>query len=269
MTKKITDTDIKKLLAELAEHVPEIDPTDDEWLTFLKNFIAARPDVKIDKKFQKELRAELIARAAQLDRPIAHTHSGLWWKLGLTFAGGAAVCAAVVVPMLTHTSTKITAPLAEKMMARDAVVFQKYDNQVPPLKSDAPAEQLFYSDAGAIDKTISAATTPKLSVTDSPEFDQKYLRTTTSSLTPLDWEDVPAEAKLIAIAQKFLEKNEIDPQNFETPFVEKIWEINDQPRPPYAPEQLTVVFSPGVRVTINLRTKTVENLIFSTKTKTP
>lgn len=123
MTNKITNSDIKKLLTELAEHVPEIDPTDDEWLTFLKNFIAARPNVKIDKTFQKELRAELITRAAQIDKPVAHTsaHVGIWWKLGLTFAGGAAICAAVIVPMMINTPTEVAAPRHQKMMARDSM----------------------------------------------------------------------------------------------------------------------------------------------------
>ncbi len=99
MKKQFTDSDIKKMLKELAEFVPEIDVNDTEWGAFLREFIAARPKEKLDESVAQEIRCRILQRSEELHQR-KHRRIPRWLKFTAPVALGAAVCAVVIVPML-------------------------------------------------------------------------------------------------------------------------------------------------------------------------
>lgn len=99
MNKKYTDIDIQKMLRDMSELMPEINPNDSEWKEFLKEFIAARPKAKLDPIFAKEIRHKLLEKAAGIHTP-KRVLIPRWMKFAAPLTLGAAVCAVVIVPML-------------------------------------------------------------------------------------------------------------------------------------------------------------------------
>ncbi len=252
MKKKYTDSDIQKILTDLSEFIPEIDPSDTEWKEFLKEFIAARPEVKLDAVLAKEIRQRLVQRAASLHAP-KQFRFPQWVKFAGTFVAGAAVCAVVIIPILKIPDTD-TAQVSER--------------------------SLFYIPSEEIDLDgLAINSVEKLTLIDSekvPEFDiapmavkrmipvleqnlssNEEVMIASDSVIPeekprtdsfmkgkgillLGWEDVPSDLEILNVAMLFVEEKGYAIGG--DPFIDKWWEREGDLSPEFAPDYFEVVF---------------------------
>jgi len=134
MKKNYTDSDIKKMLKELARFVPEVDVNDTEWGAFLREFIAARPTEKLDKAVAQEIRCRILQRSEELHQQ-KQSRIPRWLKFTAPVALGAAVCAVVIVPMLQKPDMVLmkesSAPVLHNRIASRSVPIVEKEVQMP------------------------------------------------------------------------------------------------------------------------------------------
>lgn len=285
MKKNFTDSDIKKLLVDLAELVPEIDPNDSEWGSFLREFIAARPDVKMDEQFALELREQLLQRSNQAQ---SRTHVRLpqWLKFGGTFVAGAAMCAAVIVPMLKTPdfvqTENVKVPVTMwSMKAMPKLAMDRGENQVEPLILTDAEEIPEFEIAPMMMKEMAAPVMlQSLPEPDSGEImagagmlnsevgvpatmmmDGAFNSRMVIPQDQLAWEYMPSDAEILRVATEFFQHHNFDSLGDVTPRVDKWWENQAEMdwKPEFAPDRVGVVFSIGngledIRIDVETRT---------------
>ncbi len=277
MTKKYTDSDIQKMLVDIAELVPEIDPHDSEWREFLREFIASRPDIQFNEQFAQELRVRVLERA-QLLKNKKRTVLPQWFKLSGMFAAGAAVCALIMVPMIrTSEFSQIQdelAPVANMKMDRMrggsgepemALLTMEDAETIPEFEIDSmmvkerraptmlrplpPEEDGEMAAAGTLNSEIGVSELMMAPDSSFPKIPQ------------LSWENMPSDDQILKVATEFFMKRNFDNLSVKAPVLDKWWENNGEGnwKPEFAPDRVGVVFASGngledVRIDVDTRT---------------
>jgi hypothetical protein len=297
MKKKYTDSDIQKLLTDLAELVPEIDPNDAEWREFLREFIAARPNVHLDEALAKEVRQKLFQRVSELKNPKGFILP-LWLKLSGTFLAGAAACALIIVPMIRTPEFSQTqdelAPVAnmktdrmrgssgepeialltmedaetipefeiEPMMAKE----MGFPKTLRSLSSEEDGEMVAAS--GTLNSEVGMAPV-MMDMDGAPMMERNSERDLVMPVVPvqLKWEDVPSDDQIFRVAVEVFENNNFDTLGLQKPFIDKWWERGEENiHTEFAPEVMSVVFvyddGKELRMEINVITMEVVRLIW-------
>ena len=287
MKKNYTDSDIQKMLVDLAELVPEIDPNDSEWGAFLREFIAARPEVRLNEQFAQELRVRVLERANQL-KTKKRGVLPRWLQLSGMFVTGAAVCAVILVPIL-NTSKEYQAH--DEMASRSLKMVSNNTRSVQPKmaldSADTPVEALTLNDAEEIPEfeiapmmaqemppavrlpeadmngEMAAAGTlntmigePRLMMADDA-VSVSSLR----EMPQLSWEDMPSDAEILRVATEFFRNHKFDSLGTFEPRIDTWWENNGEMnwKPEFAPDRVGVVFAFGnglddIRIDVDTRT---------------
>lgn len=285
MKKNYTDSDIKKLLQDLAEFVPEIDVNDTEWGTFLREFIAARPDVKMDESFAVELREQLLRRAENTSI-YKKKKFPLWLKFTTSFAFGAGVCAAVLVPILqvpevVHTEENAAPMMMRGMKSMPQVAMDMADENVesltlrdadkipefelaPMMAKEVAEPVMFQSVPEEEDAALMAGAGMLNSEVGIPQkmmMDGAFNSRMAIRQDQLAWDKMPSDAELLRVATAFFEKHNFDALGDVTPRIDKWWENGEEMdwKPEFAPDRVGVVFSIGngledIRIDVETRT---------------
>lgn len=292
MKKNYTDTDIQKLLVELAEFVPEINPNDTEWREFLREFIAARPDIQLDAAFEKEIRYQLIERAKKLKTKKRFMFPQ-WLKFGSTFVAGAVMCAAIIVPVLetpdliqgqdNGAEPKMAlmsggkVPMENRLRGKMAIKSLRLDDAediqefkiapmmakemaAPMMLRSVPQEEALMVAAGTLNSAVGAV--EQADVLHEPimlnrSVDSRMME----RRDELVWEDMPSDAEILRVATEFFENHNFDSFGEVAPRIDKWWDNNEESdwKPEFAPERVGVVFSIGhgvedIRIDVETRT---------------
>jgi hypothetical protein len=290
MKKNYTDSDIQKMLVDLAELIPEIDPNDSEWREFLREFIAARPEVQLNEQFAQELRVRILDRAHQLQT----RKRGVlprWLQLSGMFVTGAAVCALILVPIL-NTSKEYQAH--DEMASRSLKMVSNNTRSVQPKmtldSADTPVEALTFNDVEEIPEFEIAPMMAKgmaepIRLESLPNSDMNEEMAAAGTLNTmigeprlmmaedsvaisslrempqLSWEDMPSDAEILRVATEFFQHHNFDSLGDVTPRVDKWWENQAEMdwKPEFAPDRVGVVFTfDGGEVRIDVDTRTLE-----------
>lgn len=256
MKKNYTDSDIQKMLVDLAELMPEIDPNDSEWGGFLREFIAARPEIQVNEQFVQELRVRLLERAHQLQTK-KRSMLSRWLQLFGMFVTGAAVCAVILVPVLNapeeHRAHDKRALRTLKMVSSNMRSVQpKMDQDL----ADTPVEALTLKDADEIPEfEIAPMMAQEMSpAVHSPEADEN------GEMPQVSWEDMPSDAEILSVATEFFRNHKFDLLGSFEARVDKWWEDGEEidGKPEFAPDRVGVVFIfDGREVRIDVDTRTL------------
>lgn len=123
MNKK--QTDFEKIFSELQTLIPELKDADpNDWRQFFIEFMENRPDSTINTQFKKDLKNTILQHLDTMEHKQTTNSWPQWAKLSFTFAGGVALAALVITPILnpqnieTQPQNKIqTAKLQSKKSA--------------------------------------------------------------------------------------------------------------------------------------------------------
>lgn len=94
---------IDDLFSELIQMIPELKKNEDDWREFIKKFIDARPDSKIDANFKKDLHHEILKKTTYMkNNPKTNDpkKDNLIGKLIFTFLGGGVLASMFIIPIL-------------------------------------------------------------------------------------------------------------------------------------------------------------------------
>ena len=242
MKKHMSDAELKRVMGEIAELFPEIDPGDDQWREFMRDFIAARPDVVIDETFSRVLRAEILLRAGEMS--MSSSRWKRWMGMCGMFVAGVAVSAIVVLPMTSFNFEEANEIGHERVMLGGAM---------PEMAMMKTSEHLDVS-AGTLNSRMGGA---EMAMMAEPmmydgglALDGEDLMVN-SEIPQLSWDEMPSDGEILAVAIEFFDDRGFDSGDFDEPVIEKWWEMRDEDdlngfdidRPEFAPDRLGVVFT--------------------------
>ena len=289
MKKNYTDSDIQKMLVDLAELVPEIDPNDSEWGSFLREFITARPEIQVNEQFLQELRVRVLERAHQLQMK----KRGMlprWLQLSGMFVTGAAVCAVILVPVLNvpkeyQADDEIESRSLKMVSNNTRSVQPKTDQDL----ADTPVEALILNDAEEIpefelapmmaqkvvapemiqsvpekgDAALMAGAGMPNSEVGVPQkimMDGAFNSRMTIRQDQLVWDQMPSDTEILSVATEFFRNHKFDLLGSFVARVDKWWEDGEEidGKPEFAPDRVGVVFIfDGGEVRIDVDTRTL------------
>jgi hypothetical protein len=271
MKKKYTDSDIQKMLVDLAEFVPEIDPNDAEWREFLREFIVARPNVQLNKEFAKEIRERILARSQQLKKSCWNIPQ--WLKLSGTFVAGAAMCATVIIPILRtpeffetqdfvhENKTNRLKTIDAKDEKHEVIELILEDNQdisefniAPMMAKEMSAPVMVRSmptlesdemmvAAGTLNSTIGEVSMGSEMI--EPMMFDGAINSRKRKMPPqLKWEEMPSDSDILRVATVFFMKHNFDTLSVSEPRLDKWWDNEETSwKPEFAPDRVGVIFS--------------------------